>query len=83
MSGGRFLVSLLEVTHSERIIATSSLLKENSREETIFPPTFVSKIEDMTIELGEASLSKETSDVATSIGGYITKKLTKRSKCGY
>ena len=29
MSGGRFLVSLREVLSSERIIATSSLLKEN------------------------------------------------------
>ena len=89
MSGGRFLVSLREVLSSERIIATSSLLKENIDfwKEDLYVDTsfltseFIATIDAMTNELQEATLCEESGEVASTIAGYITRKLIKRTKC--
>ena len=91
MSGGRFLVSLCEVTHSERILAIDSLLREdiNFWEEDL-RPAFSDKedLERIDKEVGEiacqilqSQLTDESREVATHIAGYVAKKLSKRTKC--
>ncbi len=89
MSGGRFLVSLVEVKNSERILACQSLLKEgiNFWSEDLSPiePSKIAElstlIEEDDSHLYEASLTDDGKEVATTIAGYIAKKLLKSSKC--
>ena len=89
MSGGRFLVSLREVLSSERIIATSSLLKEDidfwkedlNVDISSLRPEFIATIDALTNELQVAILCEESGEVASTIAGYITRKLLKRTKC--
>ena len=90
MSGGRFLVSLLEVQHSEIILACRTLIKENVNfwDEDL-KNNYDNPINDELLltldlnsnEISELTLSPETEEVATTIAGYIAKKLIKRSKC--
>ena len=91
MSGGRFLVSLCEVNNSERILACRSLLKKdvNFWEEDVRTNTEYADeltrldlaIEEDISHLSEATLSKDSEEVATFIAGYVGKKLTKRTDC--
>ena len=90
MSGGRFLVSLREVNNSERIIQCRSLLKENinfweedlSKEKiTAISDVFQQYLLDNHHDITEATISDDSAEVATTIAGYIAKKLRKRSKC--
>ena len=89
MSGGRFLVSLREVLSSERIISVSSLLKENinfweeniSADNVDIPSEFIVEIDSISAEIQETSLCESSVEVASTIGGYIAKKLIKRTKC--
>ena len=91
MSGGRFLVSLLEVSNSERILRLRKLIKEdlNFWEEDIAPEVdidgVVARVEEeishMHTELLETELNKDSKEVVVTIGGYVAKKLAKRSKC--
>ena len=80
MSGGRFLVSLREVLHSERILACRSLIRENVNfwEENL---TAGQNNEACNTEIMECSLDVDIREVATSIPGYIAKKLFERTKC--
>lgn len=76
MSGGRFLVSLREVLSSERIIAISSLLKENINfwEEDVsacyegITTEFIAEIDLISAEIQEASLCENSVEVASTIG---------------
>ena len=90
MSGGRFLVSLREVLNSERILACRSLIKEhiNFWEEDLnkdLDANYLEKlkeaVEPYSTEIFESVLDPDAEEVATTIAGYIAKKLTKRSNC--
>ena len=89
MSGDRFLVSLREVLNSERISQCRSLLKENVNiwEDDVAPVgthtlgTFINFIETDDSHLYEAALTDDSNEVATTIAGYIAKKLIKRPSC--
>ena len=90
MSGERFLVSLLEVQHSEIILACRTLIKENVNFwDGDLKNNYDNPINDEllltlglnTNEISELTLSPETEEVATTIAGFIAKKLIKRSKC--
>ena len=91
MSGGRFLVSICEVTHSERILAIDSLLREdiNFWEEDLRPALsdkddlvkIQEEVSRVSSDLLRSQLSDESREVALTIAGYIAKKLYKRSKC--
>ena len=90
MSGSRFLVSLLEVCNSEKILAIRSLLKEdiNFWEENIYQ-TFENSIfenimQDITLlstKILECQFSEDSMGVVVTIAGYIAKKLKKRFGC--
>lgn len=90
MSGGRFLVGLTEVTNSERILACRSLLKAgvnfweeglNLRNEAVSIDELKVALEEDDAVLSEAMLTDDSIEVASTIAGYIAKKLAKRSKC--
>ena len=88
MSGDRFLVSLREVLTSERILKCKSLIKENinfwdeNLQQEEDPVTVVNDIFDPRWnEIAEATLDDHTREVATTVSGYVARKLTKRSKC--
>ena len=90
MSGGRFLVSLLEVCSSEKILAVRSLLKEDIYfwEENIYQ-TFENSIFEnimqnitlLSTEMLECQLSEDGMEVAVTIAGYVARKLKKRFGC--
>ena len=86
MSGGRFLVSLVEVNNSERVLACRSLLKGdvNFWVEDLSPTVensqmseFSAFLEEDDSYLYEATMKKDGEEVATTIAGYIGKKLVK------
>ena len=89
MSRGRFLVSLMEVFNSERILSCQSLIKENINfwEENIDidPEESLDSINDLFDEradkITEAVLDDDAREVATNISGYVAKKLIRRSSC--
>ena len=90
MSGGRFLVSLCEVKYSERILQCKSLLKreidfwlldELKRDDTAFSTDFFDEISVLDTEILEASLCEDTEEVASTIAGYLAKKLKKHLNC--
>ena len=84
MCGGRFLVSLLEVSNSERILRLSSIIKEgiNFWEEDIkkdidiesMMSLIYAELSNTTTEIFEAELNDDSKEVAVTIGGYIAKK---------
>ena len=90
MSGGRFLVSLREILNSERILACRSLIKENinyweedlSKEVDInYLENIEESVESHSTEIFENFLDPDGEEVATTIAGYLAKKLTTRSNC--
>lgn len=89
MSGGRFLVSLREVKNTERILSCRSLIKAdvNFWKEDLKPEEdeIFDEIDDVlepyANNISECTLDKDISEVATTISGYIAKKLIKISKC--
>ena len=89
MSGGRFLVSLREVRNTERILSCRSLIKNdvNSWKEHQQQPEsnedesyemIDEMLRDRIEEISESVLDDDSSEVATTISGYIAKKLLKR-----
>ena len=89
-SGGRFLVSLRDVYNSERILACRSLIKEGISfwEEDLKKKVVPAVSEELSLLLNadsnailECSLDNNSEEVAKTIGGYIAKKLSKRSIC--
>ena len=84
------MVSLVEVKNSERILSCRSLLKEdvNFWMEDLSPDVshpsmeeFAKFVENYDSDIYEATLTNDSEEVATTIAGYIGKKLGKRSKC--
>ena len=82
MSGGRFLVSLLEVRNSERILVCRSLLKAdvNMWQEDLVTENedienFMSILEEHETDIYEVCLSDNSEEVARVIAGYIVRKL--------
>ena len=90
MSGGRFLVSLREVTNSERIIRCRSLVKADinfwkedlgSDKPSLDVSALLALLSEHEIEIAESTLDSSSEEVSTTIAGYIAKKLAKRSNC--
>ena len=90
MSGGRFLVSLREVTNSERIIRSRSLVKADinfwkedigSDKLSLDFSALLALLSEHEIEITESTLDSSSEEVSTTIAGYIAKKLAKRSNC--
>ena len=87
MSGGRFLVSLLEVRNKERILACRSLLKadvdlwqEDLVTENEAIENFMSILEEHETDIYEVCLSDSSEEVAHVIAGYIVRKLQVKLK---
>ena len=91
MGGGRFLVSLREVTNSLKKLKISSFVKEsiNFWEEDVFIiidlKETVLKIEKevspIMTKIFETELSEDSKQVAVYIAGYVAKKIKKHLKC--
>ena len=89
MSGGRFLVSLREVTNSERIIRCRSLVKADinfwkedlGSDKPSLDFSAILALLEHEIEIAESILESSSEEVSTTIAGYIAKKLAKRSNC--
>ena len=90
MSGRRFLVSLREVTNSERIIRCRSLVKADinfwkedlgSDKQSLDFSALFALLSEHKIEITESALDSSSKEVSTTIAGYIAKKLSKRSNC--
>ena len=92
MSGGRFLVSLRQVQNTEQILSCHSLIKNdvNFWKEDLQQPesdedasyeTIDEMLRDGLQEISESVLDDDSSEAATILSGYITKKLLKRSTC--
>ena len=90
MSGERFLVSLREVTNSERIIRCRSLVKADinfwkedlgSDKPSLNFSALLALLSEHEIEFAESTLDSSSEEVSTTIAGYIAKKLAKRSNC--
>ena len=90
MSGRRFLVSLREVTNSERIIRCRSLVKADinfwkedlgSDKPSLDFSALLALLSEHEIEIAESTLDSSCEEVSTTIAGYIAKKLAKRSNC--
>ena len=89
MSGVRFLVSLREVTNSERIIRCRSLVKADinfwkedlGSDKPSLNFSALVLLSEHEIEIAESTLDSSSEEVSTTIAGYIAKKLAKRSNC--
>ena len=87
MSGGRFLVSLREALSTERILTCRSLSKQNINfwEENLKPVQKNDKILNILAqhesEINKLFLSPDSKEVAYTISGYITNKLSKHFQC--
>ena len=90
MSGGRFLVSFREVTNSERIIRCCSIVKADinfwkedlgSEKPSLDFSALLALFSEHEIEIAESTLDSSSEEVSTTIAGYISKKLVKRSNC--
>ena len=89
MSGGRFLVSLREMQSSQRILACRSLLmtgvdvwnvcKCNQEDEAL--QEFMSTLADQETEIMEASLCKDSEEVAHFIAGFAVKNILQKINC--
>ena len=90
MSGGRFLVGLKDVTHSEKIMKLKSLLKGdiNAPTEDIFLKkneeeklqNFLFGITSENLIKETTTLSDDTREVGIYISGYIANKIKDRSE---
>ena len=88
-SGGRLLVSLREALNSETILRCQSLIKENinfweeyidgDAEESL--DSINDLFDERADEIMEAVLDNDAKEVATTISGYVAKKLIKQSSC--
>ena len=91
MSGGRFLVSLREVSTSEKILGCRSLLKlgenywlQEEAENTDEDGNVDALVRDLGLEevgIMEPSLCDSSKEVVHCIAGGIAKKLQKKNKC--
>ena len=90
MSSGRFLISLREVTNSERIIRCRSLVKADinfwkedlgSDKPSLDFSVLLALLSEHEIEIAKSTLDSINKEVSTTIAGYIAKKLAKRSNC--
>ena len=83
------MISLREIKDTERILSCRSLIKAdvNFWKEDLKPEEYeiFDEIDDVlepyANNISEFRLDNDSSDVATTISGYIAKKLIKRSKC--
>ena len=91
MSGGRFLVGLKDVVHSEKIIKIKSLVREgidvddNVKE---IDPDKGTKLTDLLLAIDELNLCPDrlkldqgSREVAVTIAGYAAKKFLKSNAC--
>ena len=91
LNGGNFLVSLKEVTDSEKTLLCRTLLKENinffSNDSLKIVPN-PELMDDLTValalkssELQEATLNPESNEVSLVVAGYVAKMLVGKSQC--
>ena len=91
MSGGRFLVSLREVTTTEKVLGCRSILKaeedywlKDEDEESNEEDEVKALVESLEIEeagIMEASLCENSREVAHYIAGGIARMLQKKTQC--
>ena len=90
MSGGRFLVSLVELNNSQRIISLRSLIMEdiNFWDEDVFEDFCANELNDLenvvepvSTQILESCLNPESFEVSVMVAGYIAKKLNEKFKC--
>ena len=89
MNGGHFLVSLNEVTNSEKILLCRSLLKEDIdfRNESALvtnPALNFEKLEQILenfVATEETTLTNESEEVSFFIAGYVAKQLHTKTHC--
>ena len=87
MSGGRFLVALREVRSSVKIIQMKTLAKEGIQFwELDLQPNgdhmgVIGILEIMSNEIQDCELNTESSEIATYLVGFISKKLLKKTIC--
>ena len=92
MSRGRFLVGLAEVKNSEKIMLLTSLVKaevnfwdediyESSAEKEQQMADLLRDVSEISVEVEESCLQKESREVAVSVAGYIARKISQRVKC--
>ena len=91
MSGGRFLVNILEVKSSGKIVLLTSIMREeiNFWEENVkredqtdlAVQEIEEKISDYVNEVLEVELSDDTKEIAAYISGFIVKKMLKNKNC--
>ena len=89
MSGGRFLVSLTEVTNSEKILLLRSMLKKDMNfweydvdaADSDHFNHFRQVIEDEAVDITGSSLSPESEEVSYLVAGYIGRKVLEKLSC--
>ena len=89
MNGGNFLVSLKEVSNSEKILLCKSLIKQNvifwNGESNIQRTPDFEELQkfrvaasEMSVVMQEATLSPDSEKVAFVLAGFVAKKLIKK-----
>ena len=89
MNGGNFLVSLKEVSNSEKILLCKSLIKQNvifwNGESNIQRTPDFEELQkfrvaasEMSVVMQEATLSPDSEEVAFVLAGFVAKKLIKK-----
>ena len=89
---GRFLVGLAEVQNSEKIKIITSLLKAevNFWDEDVYETStpretqmlkLMEEIAEISVEISELCLKKESREIAVNVAGYIAMKINARVKC--
>ena len=90
MNGGRFLVSLNEVFHTEKILLCRSLIKEKinfwkepdlASNSSLNVDLLNCLLDKKSVEFSEALLSPESEEIFFFIAGYIAKKIKEKSGC--
>ena len=92
MNGGNFLVSLKEVSNSEKILVCKSLIKNNlnfwdtelqlqqTRSDEDFRD-FKATVSESSASIQEATLSPESEEVAFVVAGFVAKRLIDKNDC--
>ena len=90
LNGGYFLVSLREVSPSEKILLLRTLLKDNINfwEEDLdetkskdYTKELKEDLDAMNVAIQESTLTSETAEVVPVVSGYIARRMLDKTKC--
>ena len=90
LNGGHFLVSLREVSSSEKILLLRTLLKDNINfwEEDLdetkskdYTKELKEDLDAMNVAIQESTLISESAEVVPVVSGYIARKMLDKTKC--